>query len=83
MSRIPEPQPSISLVLVWTQLETEHNIETNQLRGLHLLFLTCYLSRTSVGLRMIYVTEIRRGFRIAYFDSHTVYLVCLHLKVQW
>jgi hypothetical protein len=42
-----------------------------------LLILTFYLSWTSVGLRMIYVTKIWREFHIAYIDSHPVYLVCL------
>jgi hypothetical protein len=31
-SRIPEPQPWIPFVLAWTQLEIEHNAETNPLR---------------------------------------------------
>jgi hypothetical protein len=33
MSRIPEPQPQISFILAWTQLEIDHNAEMKQLHA--------------------------------------------------
>jgi hypothetical protein len=91
MSRIPEPQPWISFVLVWTHKSNitlrRNNFVINRL----LLISSCVTFGISDLLfemditkpTVYYVTEIRRGFRIAYFDSHNVYLVCLRLKEQW